>query len=444
MKIVIAGAGEVGSHLAKMLSFEKHELTLIDVNDKKLEGLVNKYDLLTVHGSATSVNDLIEGRTENTDLFIAVTPYESENITACMLATTLGAVKTVARIDNHEYTHRKNIEIFQKLGIDSVIYPEMLAAEQITEALETSWQRVNISFDEDKLMVLGIKVRKGAPVLNQKFNSGFLDHARFRVVAIKRGNKTIIPKGEDELQSGDIVFFITTEENIEFVREQTGKIDRPIRDVMIMGGSRIGVKTAQYLPDRVNAKIIEQDYDRCLRITEKVHNCLVIHGDGRDLDLLQEEGLQNMDAFVAVTGNSETNILACLVAKRFGVTKTIAEIENMDYIPLAQSLDIGTIINKKLIAAGHIYQLTLDESVLNVKSLTYSDALIIEFNVKEGSKITKGNLRSMKVPDKVNFGGYIRNGAGHVCSGDTVLQAGDHVILFCYPSRIHQITQFFE
>ncbi len=444
MKIVIAGAGEVGSHLAKMLSSENHELTLIDNNDKKLEVLANRHDLLTIFGNATSIKDLKHAGVENVDLFIAVTPHESENITACMFATTLGAIKTVARIDSQEYIQDINIEVFQKLGIDYLIYPEMLAATQIVEAIKTSWQRINISFDNDKLTLLGIKVRNGAPVLNKQFKTGFLDHARFRVVAIKRSSLTIIPQGNDELLDGDIVFFITTKDNIEFTREQAGKIDRPIRNVMIMGGSRIGIKTAQFLPDKVNAKIIDIDYDRCVKITESLHGKLVIHGDGRDLDLLKEEGLQDMDAFIAVTGDSETNILACLVAKRFGVIKTIAEIENMDYIPLAQSLDIGTIINKKLIAAGYIHQLTLNENVLNVKNLTSSDAQMIEFVVKEGTKITKGNLRSLKIPSEVNFGGYIRNGKGFICSGDTVLQPGDHVILFCFASAIRKIESFFN
>ncbi len=444
MKIVIAGAGEVGSHLAKMLSSENHELTLIDNNQKKLEVLANRNDLLSIYGSATSIKDLQDAGAEKADLFIAVTPSESQNITACMFATTLGATKTVARIDSQEYIQDINIEVFQKMGIDYLIYPEMLAATQIVEAIKTSWQRVNISFDNNKLILLGIKVRNGAEVLNKQFKTGFLDHARFRIVALKRGSLTIIPRGNDEILDGDIVFFITTKENIEFTREQAGKIDRPIRNVMIMGGSRIGVKTAQFLPDKVNAKIIEIDYDRCVKMTEILHDKLVIHGDGRDLELLKEEGLEDMDAFIAVTGDSETNILACLAAKRFGVIKTIAEIENMDYIPLAQSLDIGTIINKKLIAAGYIHQLTLNENVLNVKNLTSSDAQVIEFVVNEGSKITKDNLRNLKIPSEVNFGGYIRNGEGFICSGDTTLQAGDHVILFCFASAIRKIESFFN
>jgi trk system potassium uptake protein TrkA len=444
MKIVIAGAGEVGSHLAKMLSSENHELTLIDNDQNKLEVLANRNDLLSVYGNATSINDLKNAGVEKADLFIAVTPHESLNITACILATTLGAVKTVARIDSQEYMQEGNTDVFLRMGIDYLIYPEMLAANQIVEAIKTSWQRVNISFDNDKLILLGIKVRTGAEVLNKQFKTGFLDHARFRVVAVKRGSLTIIPQGNDELLDGDIVFFITTKENIEFTREQAGKIDRPIRNVMIMGGSRIGIKTAQFLPDKVHAKIIETDYDRCVKMTEILHDNLVIHGDGRDLELLKEEGLEDMDAFIAVTGDSETNILACLAAKRFGVIKTIAEIENMDYIPLAQSLDIGTIINKKLIAAGYIHQLTLNENVLNVKNLTSSDAQMIEFVVNENSKITKGNLRSLKIPSEVNFGGYIRNGEGFICSGDTILQPGDHVILFCFASAIRKIESFFN
>jgi trk system potassium uptake protein TrkA len=443
MKIIIAGAGEVGTHLAKLLSRENQEIVLLDENSKKLDAVAANYDILPIAGKATSLNDLEECGVKDADLFIAVTPSESVNMTACMLATNLGAVTTLARIDNYEYLLPKNKEFFNKLGVDSLIYPEMLAAKEIVDALKNSWQRVNMSFGGNALVLLGIKIRANAPVANQQFQTRFLDHARFRVVAIKRKNETIIPKGTDQIIDGDIVFFITKNENIEFTREQAGKLNRPIKNVMIMGGSRIGVKTIQYLPEKVNVKVLEVDYDKCMQISDATKGKLVINGDGRDLELLKQEGIQEMDAFVAVTGNSEANILACLAAKRFGVIKTIAEIENFDYIPLAQNLDIGTIINKKLIAASHIYQLTLDANVLNVKCLQSSDAQIVEFVAKPGSKVTKNKLRDLKLPPDVNFGGFIRNGEGHICSGDTVILPDDHVIVFCLSEGMRNIESFF-
>jgi trk system potassium uptake protein TrkA len=443
MKIVITGAGEVGSQLVKMLSVENHEIIILDNNPEKLDNLVNRFDLMPIEGNATSFKSLEKAEAGKCDLFIAVTPFESENLNACMLASSMGAKKTIARVNNYEYMLPENKSKFEKIGINSLIYPESLAANEIRDALKSSWQRFKMTFSEEKLILLGVKLYKNAPLLNQKFKTGFLDHGRFRVVAIKRENETIIPKGDDELLVNDFVFFITTEENIDFTREQAGKVERNIKNIMIMGGSRIGVKTAQFLPDKINAKIIELNYERCINISEKLPKTLVLHGDARDMDLLKDEGIKDTDAFIALTENSEANILACLAAKRFGVIKTIAEIENLDYIPLAQSLDIGTIINKKLIAASYIYQQTLDESVLNIKWLPMSDAQIIEFQAKQGSKITKGSLRDINIPQGVNFGGYIRDDHGYICSGDTQIQAGDHVIVFCCASDIRRIESLF-
>ncbi|MDR1679415.1 MAG: Trk system potassium transporter TrkA [Prevotellaceae bacterium] len=442
MKITIAGAGEVGSHLAKMLSTEDHEITIMDIEPKKLESLSTHYDLMTFEGEAASVRNLTEIAVQRADLFVAVTPFESVNISAAMLASSLGAKKTLARIDSQEYV--ENPELFEQVGINSLVYPEMLAAKEIVQALSTSWQRINISFANGKLRVLGIKVRKDAPMLNQQFKTGFLDHARFRVVAVKRGSETIIPGGDDELLDGDIVFAICTEENLEFLREQAGKKKFPIRNVMIMGGSKIAVKTALFLPSQVKAKLFEADEERCRKVAEWLPGHLVINGDARNIDLLREEGILNCDAFVALTDNSESNILACLIAKQFGVVKTIAEVENTDYIPLAQNLDIGTIINKKLIAASHIYQLTLDESVLNVRYLPSSEALIIEFEAQPDSKVTRRKIRELHIPSEVNFGGYVRGGKGYICSGDTVIEAGDHVIVFCAAAVARKIEGLFS
>ncbi len=444
MRIIIAGAGEVGTHLAKILTRENHEIILMDENAKKLQTIANNYDLMPFQGTPTSIKDLSECNVKETDLFIAVTPYESINTTACLLAARLGAKKTLARINNYEYLLPENKDFFEKLGIQSLIYPEMLAAKEIVKALKSSWQRVNISFENDALLLVGVKVRKNAPIINQQFQTGFLDHGRFRVVAIKRNNNTIIPSGTDQIIDEDIVYFISTPENINFLREEAGKLNNPIKDVIVMGGSRIGVKTVQYLPEKISAKILEINSERCMEIAERTKGNLIICGDGRDLDILQEEGVSDTDAFVAVTGNSEANILACLAAKRMGVFKTVAEVENLDYIPLAESLDIGSIINKKLITANHIHQLTLNPSVVNVRTLHASKAQIIEFEVKEKSKIIKGRIRDHKIPSGVNFGGYIRDGIGHICSGNTTLNLGDKVIVFCFESDLHKIESFFN
>jgi len=444
MRIIIAGAGEVGTHLAKMLARENMEITLMDEDPLRLKDIEANYDLLAREGSPTSINDLTENGVEKVDLFIAVTPYESVNMTACMLANNMGAKRTLARIDNYEYMLPKNKEFFKKLGVDYLIYPEMLAAQEIAESLKTSWLRQNLSFCDNALILLGIKVRGNAVIVNQKFSTGFFEHSRYRVVAINRNNNTIIPKGSDEILEGDIVYFITTPESFDFVRQQAGKDDNQIKNVMMMGGSRITQKTIQYLPPHMHVKILERDKEKSYALAEKFNNSLIINCDGRNLEVLKEEGIQEMDAFVAVTANSEANILACLAAKRLGVKKTVAEVENIDYILLAESMDIGTVINKKLIAASYIYQLTLDADVLNVRNLTSADAEVVEFVAKAGSKITRSKIKDINLPENVNIGGIVRDGVGSIVNGMTVINPDDHVIVFCVSSAIRKMETFFN
>ena len=446
MKIIIAGAGNVGTHLAKLLSREKQDIILMDDDEEKLSALSANFDLLTVAASPSSISGLKEVGVKEADLFIAVTPDESRNMTACMLATNLGAKKTVARIDNYEYLLPKNKEFFQKLGVDSLIYPEMLAAKEIVSSMRMSWVRQWWEFCGGALILIGTKMREKAEILNIPLYELGGPNIPYHVVAIKRGTETIIPRGDDVIKLHDIVYFTTTRKYIPYIRKIAGKEDyADVRNVMIMGGSRIAVRTAQYVPVYMQVKIVDNDINRCNRLTELLDDkTMIINGDGRDMDLLIEEGLKNTEAFVALTGNSETNILACLAAKRMGVEKTVAEVENIDYIGMAESLDIGTVINKKMIAASHIYQMMLDADVSNVKCLTFANADVAEFTVPAGAKITKHFIKDLGLPKGTTIGGMIRNGEGVLVTGDTLIQPGDHVVVFCLSMMIKKIEKFFN
>lgn len=446
MKIIIAGAGAVGTHLAKLLSREKQDIILMDENEEKLSTLSSNFDLMTVTASPSSISGLKEVGIKDADLFIAVTPDESRNMTACMLANNLGAQKTVARIDNYEYLLPKNKEFFQKLGVDSLIYPEMLAAKEIVSSMRMSWIRQWWEFCGGALILIGTKMREKAEILNMTLAELGTPDIPYHVVAIKRGAETIIPRGDDTIKLHDIVYFTTTRKYIPYIRKIAGKEDyADVRNVMIMGGGRIAVRTAQYVPDYMQVKIVENDINRCNRLTELLDDkIMIINGDGRDMDLLIGEGLKNTEAFVALTDNSETNILACLAAKRMGVDKTVAEVENIDYISMAESLDIGTVINKKMIAASHIYQMMLDADVSNVKCLTFANADVAEFTVKADSKITKSKVKDIGLPKGTTIGGLIRNGEGVLVTGDTQVKAGDHVVVFCLSMMIKKIERFFN
>ena len=445
MKIVIAGAGNVGTHLAKLLSGEDQDIVLIDDSEDKLNQMSSSFDLLTFQESPVSIDGLKEAGAGSADLFVAVTPDESRNLISCQLAHYLGAKKTLARVDNDEYLKPKNLEFFHKNGVDSLIYPEMLAAKDIVDGMKISWIRQWWEFAGGALVMMGIKIREGAEILNTTLSQLGVDQP-FHIVAIMREGNTIIPSGQDMVLAGDLVYFMTMKKHIPHIRRIAGKQELPdVRDVIIMGGSRIAVRAAQYVPDNINLKIIESDIAKCHWLTSVVDSkVMIINGDGRDPSLLQSEGITHTEAFVALTDNSETNILACLAAKRFGVTKTIAEVENIDYINMAERLDIGTVINKKKIAASYIYQMMLNADVTNVKCLAFANADVAEFNVKEGARITRSMIKEITLPRGVTIGGLIRNGEAHLVTGLTKIQPGDHVVVFCLEGMIKSIEKYFN
>ena len=447
MKIIIAGAGAVGTHLAKLLSREHHDITLIDENTDKLNDMAANFDILTLPLSPSSITALKEAEVGNADLFIGVTPDESHNMTACILASKLGAKKTVARVDNDEYAQPDNRVFFQKIGIDSVIYPEMLAAEEIQNNIKRSWIRQWWDVQNGALILVAVKLRSNAHILNQPLKDICNANSPFHVVAIKRDDETLIPHGEDYLQEFDIVYFMTTPEFLYDLKVIAGKEDYPdVNNVFIMGGSNTSVHLANCLPDYMHAKIIESDLKRSELLNELVTNphVMILHGDGRDIGLLEEEGIRKAQAFAALTDNSEANILACLTAKRLGVRKTVAIIENTDYISMAESLDIGTIINKKTFAAGHIFRMMLKADVTSVKSLTVANADVAEYQVSETAKVTRKQVKDLKLPCCVTLGGLVRDGKGMLINGNTQILPGDTVMAFCLSGGIKKLEKYFN
>ena len=444
MRIVITGAGEVGTHLAKLLSREDMEISLLDERQERLGDLSANYDLLTKVGNPTSIHDQRDIGVPGCDLFISVTPHETENMTACLIANSLGAKRTLARIDNYEYLLPANRKFFEEMGLNHLIYPEVLAANEIEESLRTNWMRYHLHLCQGALELCIIKVRDTAKIIGKTFASGVYNHGKYRIVAIKREQETIIPRGGDSVEVGDLVYCVCPKESMEFMREELGKNKREIKNVIFFGGGRIARKAATELHDEMNIKIIEKDRELCNILSEKVPGVLIINDDGSDMEVLKEEGIQDTDAFVAVTESSEANIFACLAAKRFGVRKTIAEVENLDYIPMAEGLDIGTVLNKKTIAASYIYQMLLDATVRGVHNLTNADAEIVEFFAKEGSPITKHKVKDLDLPDEANIGGIVRAGEGILVNGDTQIIAGDLVVVFCKSHVIRQLERFFK
>ncbi len=445
MRIIIAGAGEVGVHLAKMLSEEDHNIVVLDEREDVLNNLNANYDLMTLYGSPTSIEKLKEAGCANADLFIGVTPEESNNLIACHLATALGAKKTVARVENPEYLSEANQNYLLQLGINRLICPEILAAKEIVDTVSRPWLRQYHQFDNGALILIGVKVRRGAPIIGKKMMELFQEEEACRIAAIKHRNQTVIPKGSDSIEADDMVYFITVPERIDTIRKMCGKEIEVVRDVMIMGASRIAILAAKQMGRKFHVKIIETNRRRAEQAKEILGNdIMVIQGDGRDMDLLNDEGISSTEAFIALTGSSETNIFSCLAAKRFGVQRTIAEVENIDYITQADKLDIGIVINKKMIAASHIFQMMLAADVANMKCLTFADADVAEFIVKEDARITRKKVKDLSLPENTSLGGLIRDGKGIIIYGNTQIQAGDRVVAFGLSQHLQKLEKFFN
>ena len=444
MKVVIAGAGEVGTHLARMLSRENHDIVLLDDNPEKLAQISRDVDLLTITGSANSFTDLKQTGLNKADLFIAVTPLEERNVWACTLANYLGVGRTIARINNSEYLQEPYREKLKNLGINELIYPESLAAKEIVSSVKLTGTRQMIEFSGGKLVLLAIKIRSNAPIVNYTLEEFSIRIKNIIAVAIKRDRETIIPRGKDYIRSGDIVFFVTNRSAQHTVFELAGKELYDIKNIMFLGGSRIAQKTIEKLGDQYRIKVIEENKERCEQLADRFENILVINGDGRNMDLLIEEGLDKMDAFIATTGSSEINLLSCHLAKSYGIKRTVAEVENFAFMGIAEGMDIGTVINKKLIAASYIYRFTLNAEISTVKCLTASEAEVFEFIAKPGARITQKQVKDLDFPPEAKIGGIVRDNQGYVAHGSTQVMEGDKVVVFTMPSGIKKLEKFFK
>jgi trk system potassium uptake protein TrkA len=401
---------------------------------------------MTRAGSSTSISLLIDCDIRHTDLLIAVATSEETNITTSILGKKLGAAKTIARIDNQEYLFPKYADYFTSLGVDYMIYPEKIASRELVGLLEQTGSTDLVSFDGGKLTLFAIKLEEDAPIINKTLleTAKMLKNQDYRAVAITRNGKTIIPRGDDLFLANDVIYVISNQEGIRDMMQYSGKEKIDINNIMILGGSRIGMLTAKEIGNHQNVKLIELDREKSYRLSNYLNNTLVINGDGRDMNLLIEEGLKNMDAFIAVTGDSETNILSCVLANRLGVKKTIAEVENIDYIALAENMGIDTIINKKIITASRIFRFTTSESVSSVKCLTGTEAEVMEYIAKPDSKIIKAPLNQIGFPKGSIIGGVIRQNNSFIANGYTIIQPGDKVVVFALPSAISKVGKFFN
>jgi trk system potassium uptake protein TrkA len=446
MKVIIAGAGEVGFHLAKLLTMEGHALTVIDKDPDSLQQIAQHLDLEVLEGSSTSIITLTNAKVQKADLVIGVTNSEDVNLTTCIIAKHLGAKRTVARISNVEFLTSKEKLDLAEIGIDELISPASLAAREIKRLCKESALTDFIDFDKGKLSLMGLKVEHDSLVAGKTIEE--LAHLNrdknFITVAVLRNNETIVPKKDTRFLINDHAYFCANPEGLDRVLEIFKKDRLEIKHIMILGGSSVGYHAAKALSKRYRVKLVEPVKERCIKLAEQLPDTLIINADGRNVDILEEENLSEMDAFIAVTGNSETNIITSLVAKNHGVDKTIALVENIDYIHLSQSIGVDTLINKKLIAANFIFRYIRQGEVLSLTSLHGADVEVLEFEVPPGAKIIGKTIGGLKFPKNAVVGGVVRNDTGRIPDSHFVFEEKDHVVVLSKMQCIHKVESFFK
>ncbi len=454
MKIIIEGAGEVGSHLAKMLSHEANDITVIDTDAERLTKLSAAADVITIQGDPSSVDVLKKAGAASADLLIAVNPFvpQSINLVSSLLAKKLGTKRVTARIDDESYLAVENKLMFKDMGVDLMFYPEKIACDETIELLKHSSTSDSMDFARGKLQLSVFKVDEDSPILDMnvaEFTSQFSSvnaETQFRIIAISRRDQTIIPRFDTRFKYFDHIYIISTREGMKNVMRFLGKSDVEINSVMILGGGQIGSMVADALSKTVeDVKIIEMDKERCIALSEKLPQTVnIVNGDGRNSDLLVEESIKSYDAFIAVTGNDEANILASVVAKKFGVSRVIAEVENIEYLRLAEEMGVDAVINKKLLTAGRIFKFTLSDKVRFVKYMNGTDAEVLEYTVAPGSKITRETLKDTDFPSNAIIGGVIRGSDAFIAIGSTHIEPYDRVAVFALPEAVKDVDRFFK
>tara|TARA_B100000965_G_scaffold402915_1_gene429920 strand:- start:43 stop:1383 length:1341 start_codon:yes stop_codon:yes gene_type:complete len=446
MKIIIAGAGDLGSHLAKLLSSESHDIYLIDQNEERLHTISSQIDVFTIAGDAKSVEIMEQKLISSCDLLIAVTSIEETNMLICILGKKLGAKRTIARINDVNIIKENKEHFYNELGIDTLISPTHLASLEIQRLVNQSAFTDDIEFDNGKLSVFGISLSKKSNLINKTVSESadLNPNLSFKPLALHRDDLTLIVDSETVLKENDIVYFISLKDSIPNIIKLCGRNNFVIKDVMIIGGSRIGINTAELLENDFRVTLVEKDKATCEQMANILKKTLVINIDGHDVKMLEEEGLTEIDALISVTADSEMNIMTSLVGKSHGIKKTIARIENFDYINLSQSIGINTLINKKIIAADNIFKFVRKGNVSLVANLHGADAEIIEFIVKDSSKITKSPINKLNFPNSSKIAGVIRNGNPIIPFGDFHLKENDKTIVFSLTESIQEIEKFFQ
>lgn len=443
MKITIAGAGQVGSYLARYLSTENQDIYIVDPDPERLRALDMDFNLMTVMGDPVEFSALRDAKADKADMFIAVTPVTSDNLVACGMAKSMGARLTVARVDRAEYAGAESREVLARMGVDKVIFPELLASETILDSLRHPWTRNWHEFPGTGVVMLAVRVKRDAPISGKPLRELSMHSGHLHVSAVRRGGRTLIPYGDTIVESDDVLYLTTVGDGVRAVKQLAGRGEKRIHQVLISGGGKLARTLVARGRGEFSFTILEEDMELCRRLTRECPHCRIINGDASDDSALEQAGLFDSDAFIALSESDQSNILDCMSAGEAGVGKRIAEIERDRYLDKAEALGISSIINKQHITASAIFQLMLDADAASAKCLPLTDAEVGRLCVVEGSWLSAGMVKDLRLPHELTFAAMIRGGHGELVTGTTRLEPGDEVIVFCLSGALHKVEKLF-
>ncbi len=448
MRVIVIGAGEVGFDVARLLSQEQHDVVVVDMDAEAVEEVSSKLDVMTIHGNGTAVSVLEKAGVRKADMLVAVTAIDEVNIIACMIADKIGVPTTIARVRSDELSQTSSVIDAEEFGIDLVIHPEESAATEVTRLIKRASATDVLTFAEGRIQLVGIRLDRNSAIIGKTLSQITSENEKitFRVAALSRGIRTIMPRGDERLRFNDQIFILARPKFVPHVVRMCGKEDGKIQEVMILGGNVIGGRVAMQLATEKNkrVKLVVSDRDRAERLAEQLSNVLVIHGEGTDIDLLATEGLGEMDAFVAVTEDEESNLVTCLLAKHLGVTKTVALLSKGAYIPFSQSIGLDAAVSTKLAVSREILRFLRGKHVLSVATVPGLDAEILEIQAAARSPITAGTLAELDLPNGILIGAVSRGKSVDIAMGSTQIQAGDRAIVFVLPRLVNKAQELFS
>ena len=447
MRIVIIGAGEVGFHVAKALSQEDHDITVIDIDSVKCKRASESLDVIVIEGNGASPRNLSEANVQEADYVLCLTRVDEVNLIASQQAKELGAKKVIARVRNQQYTTRDSIIKPEKFGIDHVIHPEREACREIVKLVHHSYATQVMEFEGGRMQTIGIRLDESSPVMGKTVREICDEDRDFRfgIVTVIRAGESRVPWSDFVFEKDDIAYFIVKKEHLYSLMYMLGKEATETHSVVILGGSKIGRSIAEELQSELSVRLIEEKREKAEWLASNLKQTMVLHGDGTDVELLKAENIDEADSFISVTESEQTNLLSGMLAHHLGVKQTVIHLSTTEYMPIVQEIGLGAVISKNMSTVNSILKfISSSQTETPITTFDEIDVDVIEFSPEPNSKVTTLPLQDIKFPEDSIVGVINHHGQLSIARGSSQLTDEDTVLVFAKSSAVSTLRKLFE